>query len=80
MHLLLNKCMFGRQMEMEFIMDFLLQEDRDPSASEDPAVLPITGPGNVGKSMLATMKGCATTSLRFCVSVAMILKMQVWRP
>ncbi|KAM0926489.1 hypothetical protein ACQ4PT_003544 [Festuca glaucescens] len=52
MYLLLNKCMFGRQMEMEFIMDFLLQEDCDPSAAEDPAVLPITGPGNVGKSTL----------------------------
>ncbi|KAM0866205.1 hypothetical protein ACQ4PT_042775 [Festuca glaucescens] len=52
MHLLLNKCMFGRQMEMECIMDFLLQDQCDPSAAEDPAVLPITGPGNVGKSTL----------------------------
>jgi hypothetical protein len=52
MHLLLNKCMFGRQMEMECIIDFLLQEECDPSAAEGPAVLPITGPGNVGKSTL----------------------------
>jgi hypothetical protein len=71
-------------MEMEHIMNFLLQEESAPGAVEDLAVLPIIGPGKTGKSTLvehaSTMKGCATTSLRFCVSVAMILKMQVWRP
>ncbi|KAK1677278.1 hypothetical protein QYE76_038126 [Lolium multiflorum] len=52
MYLLLNKCMFGRQMEMEHIMNFLLQEESAPGAAEDPAVLPIIGPGKVGKSTL----------------------------
>uniref|UniRef100_A0ACD6AT61 Uncharacterized protein n=1 Tax=Avena sativa TaxID=4498 RepID=A0ACD6AT61_AVESA len=52
MYLVLNKCMFGRQMEMEHIMNFLLQEEGAPGAAEDPAVLPIIGPGKVGKSTL----------------------------
>jgi hypothetical protein len=52
MYLLLDKCIFGRQMEMEHIMNFLLQEESAPGASEDPAVLPIIGPGKVGKSTL----------------------------
>jgi hypothetical protein len=30
MYLLLDKCMFGRQMEMEHIMNFLLQEESSP--------------------------------------------------
>jgi hypothetical protein len=51
MYLLLNKCMFGHQMEMEHIMNFLLQEESGPGA-EDPAVLPIVGPRKVGKSTL----------------------------
>jgi predicted AAA+ superfamily ATPase len=33
-------------------MNFLLQTERAPSASEDPAVLPIIGPVRVGKSTL----------------------------
>ncbi|KAK1612512.1 hypothetical protein QYE76_036185 [Lolium multiflorum] len=52
MYLLLNKCMFGRQMEMERIMYFLLQEESAPGAGEDLAVLPIIGPSKVGKSTL----------------------------
>ncbi|CAM0879074.1 unnamed protein product [Alopecurus aequalis] len=52
MYLLLDKCMFGRQMEMEHIMNFLLQLENAPGAAEDPAVLPIIGPGMVGKSTL----------------------------
>jgi hypothetical protein len=56
-------------MEMEHIMNFLLQEESAPGAVEDLAVLPIIGPGKTGKSTLvehaSTMKGCATTSLRF---------------
>uniref|UniRef100_A0A0D9WUW9 NB-ARC domain-containing protein n=1 Tax=Leersia perrieri TaxID=77586 RepID=A0A0D9WUW9_9ORYZ len=50
MHLLLDNCLFGRQMEMEHIMNFLLKED-NPSA-ETPGVLPIIGPAKVGKSTL----------------------------
>ncbi|CAM0957679.1 unnamed protein product [Alopecurus aequalis] len=52
-YLLLNKCMFGRQMEMEHIMNFLLQEEEcAPGGAEGPAVLPIIGPPKVGKSTL----------------------------
>jgi NB-ARC domain. len=50
MHLLIDKCLFGRQMEMEHIMNFLLKEDT-PGA-ENPGVLPIIGPGKVGKTTL----------------------------
>uniref|UniRef100_A0A0E0ITN3 NB-ARC domain-containing protein n=1 Tax=Oryza nivara TaxID=4536 RepID=A0A0E0ITN3_ORYNI len=50
MHLLIDKCLFGRQMEMEHIMNFLLKEDT-PRA-ENPGVLPIIGPGKVGKTTL----------------------------
>ncbi|EAZ38501.1 hypothetical protein OsJ_22887 [Oryza sativa Japonica Group] len=50
MHLLLDRCLFGRQMETEHIMNFLLKEDI-PSA-ENLGVLPIIGPGKVGKSTL----------------------------
>ncbi|XP_047083235.1 putative disease resistance protein RGA3 [Lolium rigidum] len=52
MYLLLGKCMFGRQMEMEHIINFLLQAERAPDAAENPPVLPIIGPMGVGKSTL----------------------------
>ncbi|KAM0825852.1 hypothetical protein ACQ4PT_069244 [Festuca glaucescens] len=52
MYLLLDKCIFGRQMEMEHIMNFLLQQESAPGAVEDLAVLPIIGPGKTGKSTL----------------------------
>uniref|UniRef100_A0A0D9WUX5 NB-ARC domain-containing protein n=1 Tax=Leersia perrieri TaxID=77586 RepID=A0A0D9WUX5_9ORYZ len=50
MHLILDKCMFSRQMEMECIMNFLLKEDT--SDVENPGVLPVIGPGRVGKTTL----------------------------
>ncbi|KAL6647738.1 hypothetical protein ACP70R_015175 [Stipagrostis hirtigluma subsp. patula] len=50
MHLLIGKCMFGRQMEMERIMDFLMQKEH-PGKGSVP-VLPIVGPKYVGKSTL----------------------------
>uniref|UniRef100_A0A0D9WUW6 NB-ARC domain-containing protein n=1 Tax=Leersia perrieri TaxID=77586 RepID=A0A0D9WUW6_9ORYZ len=49
-HLLLDKCLFSRQMEMEHIMNFLLKEYT--SGAEIPGVLPIIGPGKVGKTTL----------------------------
>ncbi|KAM0865023.1 hypothetical protein ACQ4PT_043584 [Festuca glaucescens] len=52
MYLLLDKCIFGRQMEMEHIMNFLLQEESAPGAVEDLAVLAIIGPEKIGKSTL----------------------------
>ncbi|OEL30038.1 hypothetical protein BAE44_0008941 [Dichanthelium oligosanthes] len=50
MHLSIGKCMFGRQMEMDKIMYFLMQKDH-PS-TESVGVLPIVGPAGVGKSTL----------------------------
>lgn len=51
MYLLLDKCMFGRHMELEYIINFLLQAETTLGA-ENPGVLPIIGPGKVGKSTL----------------------------
>uniref|UniRef100_A0A0D9V528 Rx N-terminal domain-containing protein n=1 Tax=Leersia perrieri TaxID=77586 RepID=A0A0D9V528_9ORYZ len=48
-HLVLEKCMFGRQAEMERIVSFLLQE---PLGMESLGVLPIIGPARVGKSTI----------------------------
>ncbi|CAL5077618.1 unnamed protein product [Urochloa decumbens] len=50
MHLLLSNCMFGRQMEAELVLNFLLQAR--PHDAEELEVLPIVGPGRVGKSTL----------------------------
>ncbi|KAF2921213.1 putative disease resistance protein RGA3 [Oryza sativa Japonica Group] len=49
-HLVLDKCLFNRQMEMEHIMNFLLKDNT--SSNQNPGVLPIIGPSNVGKSTL----------------------------
>ncbi|GJN10429.1 hypothetical protein PR202_ga28523 [Eleusine coracana subsp. coracana] len=50
MHLFVGKCIFGRQMEMDRIIDFLLQKEHPCMKSVD--ILPIVGPGYVGKSTL----------------------------
>ncbi|CAL5077351.1 unnamed protein product [Urochloa decumbens] len=50
MHLLLSKCMFGRQMEAQLVLNFLLH--RQPSVAEELEVLPVIGPSKVGKSTL----------------------------
>ncbi|KAL6647194.1 hypothetical protein ACP70R_014631 [Stipagrostis hirtigluma subsp. patula] len=50
MHLILEKCMFGRQMELQHVVSFLLQTGRH--GDEGPSVLPIIGPRRVGKSTL----------------------------
>jgi hypothetical protein len=50
MYLLLGNCMFGRQMEVQLVIDFLLYAQH--SGAEEPAVLPIVGPFRVGKSTL----------------------------
>ncbi|TVU35281.1 hypothetical protein EJB05_17165 [Eragrostis curvula] len=49
-YLYLEKCMFGRQAEMEKIISFLLQPE--PPGVESLQVLPIIGPPRVGKSTL----------------------------
>ncbi|KAL6647739.1 hypothetical protein ACP70R_015176 [Stipagrostis hirtigluma subsp. patula] len=50
MHLFVGKCMFGRQMEMDRIMDFLMQKEH--FSKESVGVLPVVGPIFVGKSTL----------------------------
>jgi hypothetical protein len=52
MHLLLGNCMFGRQTEAELIINFLLQAQ--PYGTGYLEVLPIVGPGKVGKRTLFT--------------------------
>ncbi|KAF8655963.1 hypothetical protein HU200_060844 [Digitaria exilis] len=52
MHLLLGNCMFGRQMEAEVVLTFLLHKQH--SGAEELEVLPIVGPGKVGKSTLVS--------------------------
>ncbi|CAM0878831.1 unnamed protein product [Alopecurus aequalis] len=47
-YLLLDNCMFGRQLEQQRVLNFLLY----PSATPDLSVLPIVGPTRVGKSTL----------------------------
>ena len=53
MHLLLDNCMFGRQKETEHVISFLLHAQPSHGA-EEPEVLPIVGPGRVGKTTLVT--------------------------
>jgi len=50
MHLLLGNCMFGRQLEAELVRSFLLSTQ--PNGAEELEVLPVVGPGRVGKSTL----------------------------
>lgn len=53
MHLLMGNCMFGRQTETELVISFLLHTRRRPHGSnKELEVLPIVGPGLVGKSTL----------------------------
>nr|TKW16495.1 hypothetical protein SEVIR_5G302900v2 [Setaria viridis] len=49
-YLFMEKCMFGRQAEMEKIIRFLLQPE--PPGANSLQVLPIIGPPRVGKSTL----------------------------
>ncbi|RCV09194.1 hypothetical protein SETIT_2G007900v2 [Setaria italica] len=50
MLLVLGNCMFGRQMETEFVINFLLHKRHHDSKELD--ILPIIGPGRVGKTTL----------------------------
>ncbi|PWZ13938.1 hypothetical protein Zm00014a_038243 [Zea mays] len=50
MHILLCNCMFGRQMEAQLVISFLLHTK--PHSSEELDVLPVVGPLGVGKSTL----------------------------
>lgn len=50
MHILLGNCLFGRQMEAELVINFLLHTN--PRSNEELDVLPVVGPLRVGKSTL----------------------------
>jgi len=50
MHLQLANCMFGRQIEAQLVISFLLHTQ--PHGAEELEVLPIVGPRYVGKSTL----------------------------
>ncbi|CAL5077701.1 unnamed protein product [Urochloa decumbens] len=50
MHIMLSNCMFGRQMEVELVINFLLH--KKSHGSEELEVLPIVGPAKIGKSTL----------------------------
>ncbi|KAM0864437.1 hypothetical protein ACQ4PT_043920 [Festuca glaucescens] len=52
MHLLLENCMFGCQMELELILNFMLHTPPCSSRLDKFDVLPIVGPGSGGKSTL----------------------------
>ncbi|OEL16347.1 hypothetical protein BAE44_0022633 [Dichanthelium oligosanthes] len=66
-HLFAEKCMFGRHMERERVMEFLLQTN-PPSNIGNLGALPITGPMLIGKSTIVEhvcnimKKECGTTS------------------
>jgi hypothetical protein len=50
MHLQLANCMFDRQIEAQQVINFLLHQH--PNSVEELDVMPIVGPGHVGKSTL----------------------------
>ncbi|KAF0926068.1 hypothetical protein E2562_021784 [Oryza meyeriana var. granulata] len=53
-YMFMDKCVFGRQMEVEHIINFLLQPEPPNTSNVDHnlGVLPIIGPSKVGKSTL----------------------------
>ncbi|KAL6880310.1 hypothetical protein ACP4OV_011875 [Aristida adscensionis] len=55
-YLFLERCMFGRQMEVEQVIKFLLHEE--PRGDNNISVLPIVGPVKVGKTTLVDHACC----------------------
>lgn len=55
-YLCMEKCMFGRQLEMERVITFLLHEE--PPRGCHFGILPIVGPGKVGKTTLVEHVRC----------------------
>jgi hypothetical protein len=55
-HMVLDKCMFGRQMEMERVVAFLLQAEEECGDNDGThqklGILPIVGPRRTGKTTL----------------------------
>lgn len=58
MHLVMETCMFGRQVEVERIINFLLHCEPPGEHSLGVGVLPIVGPGKVGKTTLVEHVCC----------------------
>ncbi|CAL4884701.1 unnamed protein product [Urochloa decumbens] len=58
-YMFMDKCMFGRQMEMERVVAFLLEEETSHGGSSrrEPGVLTILGPKRAGKSTLVEHAG-----------------------
>jgi hypothetical protein len=54
LHIQIENCMFGRQMEMELVLNFLLYTPPCSSRLDRFDVLPIVGPRGCGKSTLVT--------------------------
>jgi hypothetical protein len=83
MHVQLGNCMFGRQMEAELVVGFLLHSRRGPThghgSSQETAVevLPIVGPGRVGKSTLVAHV-CKDERVRAHFSEIIFLKEPPW--
>ncbi|KAJ1287440.1 hypothetical protein BS78_02G009800 [Paspalum vaginatum] len=71
MHLLLGNCMFARQMEAELVLKFLLYPQ--PQGPEELEVLPVVGPGKVGKSTLVAHV-CKDERVRDCFSEILWLR------
>jgi hypothetical protein len=57
-HLFIDRCMFGRHMEKERVMEFLLQMEEHPGSAETLGVLPIVGTAHIGKSTLVEHVCC----------------------
>lgn len=49
-HMFMEKCMFGRQTEMEQVINFLL--NKELACADNLSVLPIIGPAKIGKTTL----------------------------
>ncbi|KAJ1265574.1 hypothetical protein BS78_08G086400, partial [Paspalum vaginatum] len=77
-YLVMEKCMFGRHVEMEYIINFLTQTARSPSGgttSRDSTyldVLPIVGPMKSGKSTLIE-HACNDERVRMAFSQIVLL-------
>ncbi|KAF8644707.1 hypothetical protein HU200_066373 [Digitaria exilis] len=50
LHILLSNCLFGRQLEAQLIINFLMRTETH--CAEELEIMPIVGPGKVGKSTL----------------------------
>jgi len=69
-HLFMDRRMFGRNMERERIMEFLLQTEPPPGAG-NLGVLPIVGPAHIGRSTILWSMCCH--DVKVCSHFSMIM-------